>query len=75
MSRNAAQPGVVRPRRHEVTTMYPAGSYRAVGVTLLILGAGVFALGFFGDRSVLRILGPTLAFFGGVLLARAKRRS
>ena len=50
-------------------------SFKAVGFAMLVIGAMIFALGLSGGAPALRIGGPTLGFFGIVLLAQAKRRS
>jgi predicted Abi (CAAX) family protease len=54
--------------------MSQSRSYKAVGVALLIFGALYLTLGFAGGLPAFRYAGPTLAFFGIVLLVQAKRR-
>jgi hypothetical protein len=54
--------------------MAQARTYKAVGVALLVIGAAFLAFGLSADQPAsFRIGGPVLAFFGIVLLARAKR--
>jgi hypothetical protein len=51
-----------------------ARSYKPVGAVLLLIGAVLLGLGFLGGQGTFRIPGAVLAFFGIVLLARARRR-